>query len=108
MAPDCLGTADDHLLFKWSSPVHLLLLITSYSPPFHLPLPRCSPPLSALAQAVVAFEGIALVLPIREAMREPAHFHSVMLGCMGAGDDEPLLIVRLIAADCTESSLRTS
>jgi len=37
------------------------------------------------AQAVVAFEGIALVLPIREAMREPAHFHSVMLGCMGAG-----------------------
>ena len=37
------------------------------------------------AQAVVAFEGIALVLPIREAMREPQHFHTVMLSCMTAG-----------------------
>lgn len=37
------------------------------------------------AQAVVAFEGIALVLPIREAMRTPTHFHWLMFGCMTVG-----------------------
>ena len=37
------------------------------------------------AQAVVAFEGIGLVLPIRASMREPAHFTPVLLGCMAAG-----------------------
>jgi len=35
------------------------------------------------AQAVVAFEGIALVLPIREAMREPHRFNTVIFICMG-------------------------
>ena len=37
------------------------------------------------AQAVVAFEGIALVLPIREAMAEPQHFRTLLLCCMTAG-----------------------
>lgn len=37
------------------------------------------------AQAVVAFEGIALVLPIRASMREPARFTPVLIGCMAAG-----------------------
>lgn len=36
-------------------------------------------------QAVVAFEGIAVVLPIRAAMREPRRFPRVLILCMALG-----------------------
>ena len=44
------------------------------------------------AQAVVAFEGIGLVLPIRDAMSEPKRFPIVLIGCMTAGTCTLLLV----------------
>jgi proton-coupled amino acid transporter len=44
------------------------------------------------AQAVVAFEGIGLVLPIRNAMAEPGQFTPVLLWCSAAGTLTLLLV----------------